>query len=118
VSEPTTLLLRMDVGGGDLERRCFEQAWSALAQAAARATGHLGDELWRDAETAGRYWIRTQWADRSDFQQFTESQAHHEFRGQIHKLTTSRSVSRMQLVAAVGGTRAVTGPAPATAPPS
>jgi heme-degrading monooxygenase HmoA len=100
------VLLRLDVGGGDAERQRFESAWSGLARAATRAAGHQGDALWSDPEVTGRYWITTRWSDLSDFRQFSQSEAHAEFRNQIHDLVTDRAVYRVRLVAAASGASA------------
>jgi heme-degrading monooxygenase HmoA len=100
------VLLRLDVGGGDAERQRFESAWSGLARAATRAAGHQGDALWSDPEVTGRYWITTRWSDLSDFRQFSQSEAHEEFRNQIHDLVTDRAVHRVRLVAADSGASA------------
>jgi heme-degrading monooxygenase HmoA len=106
------VLLRLDVGGGDAERQRFESAWSGLALAATRAAGHQGDALWSDPEVTGRYWITTRWSDLSDFRQFSQSEAHEEFRAQIHDLVTDRAVHRVRLVAADSGASAgAAGPA-------
>jgi heme-degrading monooxygenase HmoA len=104
------VLLRMDVGGGDLEQQHFEQAWSALAEAAAGEAGHVRDALWSDPQTKGRYWITTEWADLSDFQRFGQSQAHEEFRREIQTLITSRAVHQVRLVKTAGVARATAGP--------
>ena len=104
------VLLRMDVGGGDLELQHFERAWSALAQAAVEEVGDLRDALWCDPDTTGRYWITTEWADLSDFCRFSQSLAHEEFRREIQALITSRAVHQVRLVQAAGGARAAAGP--------
>lgn len=103
------VVLRLDVGGGDAERQRFESAWSRLARAATLAAGHQGDALWSDPEVAGRYWITTRWSDLSDFRQFSQSEAHEEFRDRIHDLVTDRAVHRVRLVAEAAGAPA--GPA-------
>jgi heme-degrading monooxygenase HmoA len=96
------VVLQMDVGGGDLEQQHFEQAWSALAAAAAGEAGHVGDALWIDPGIKGRYWITTEWADLSDFRRFNQSQAHEEFSRAIQTLVTSRAVHQVRLVQTAG----------------
>lgn len=100
MSQATRILLRLDVGADEAGQQRFEAAWTALATAASRELRHLGDTLCRDLEMAGRYWITTDWQELADFQRFSKSSAHENFRAQIQGLVTDRSVHRGELVGA------------------